>query len=40
LLDSRDFQSAGVGTNINRCVRLHRRGKFTSRYTTCSYIGF
>ena len=28
LLDSRDFQSAGVGTNVNRCVRLHRVGKF------------
>jgi hypothetical protein len=26
LLDSRDFQSAGVGTNIDRCVRLHCRG--------------
>jgi hypothetical protein len=28
LLDSRDLQSAGVGTNVNRRVRLHRVGEF------------
>jgi hypothetical protein len=28
LLDSRDLQSAGVGTNVNRGVRLHRVGEF------------
>jgi hypothetical protein len=29
LLDSRDFQAAGVGTNVNRCVGLHRLKSFT-----------
>jgi len=49
LLDSRDFQPAGVGTNVNRRERLHLWGSFTwheddavcnARYTTSSYFIF